>query len=69
MRRLYRRIRPDITGRALHAASLLACKALRLIERGHTRDEVRAWVNHPRRWNRYGPLAVGAVLTVLDGEW
>lgn len=61
------RLRADITGDATRATNELAHRAVRLLHRGHPLPAVRAWVNTPRRHNRYGTLAVLAVLTLLGG--
>lgn len=69
MRRLIRWIRPDITGDVHHATALLARAALVRLERGHSHDAVRAWVDNPRRRNRYGSLATLAVYELLRAPY
>lgn len=63
--RIRRIIRPNITGDVHKATALLARKALGRLDRGHSSAQVRAWVQQPRQWDRYGPLATLSILAVL----
>lgn len=58
-------IRPDVTGDVRKATALLARAALVRLDRGQSHAQVSEWVQHPRQWNRYGPIAAMAVATVL----